>query len=235
MFDGFECDRITVPACDEHNNSKSGRDRAIVTGLVRSMDQMPQGSQQHRPLSANVKRAIEMLLPNYRQANNLLMLQTYLVDPPEGLDVALPYLEPDAQLPIWIKQMTAALVWSAVGDFDPETNWSDAWAWSPHFVRVNAPISVDQARERAIKSISAENAIDSNLVWLPGWSAKPKAYPSDIFRFQLSFVPQPTEWDGKQVIFRHVLYDSVKWYVWFATSTRTVEILREAVGVKYQD
>lgn len=233
MFNGFECDGITVSACAEHNNSKSGRDRAIVTSLARSMDQMLQSDHRQRPLSTNVQHAIELLSPNYRQANNFLALRPYLIDPPEGLDVALPYLEPDVQPLIWIKQLTAAIVWSATGYYDPEIDWSKAQAWSPHFVRVNDPISTDQALEKAIQNISAESTIDNNFTWWRGWSAKPRAYPSDIFHFQLSFVPHPTDWDGKQVIFKHVFYDSVKWYVLFAASTRTVEILQEAVGAKH--
>lgn len=232
MFNGFECDRITVPACVEHNNSKSGRDRAIVTSLVRSVDQMLQSGNLRRSLSENVQHAIEILSPNYRQANNLLMLRPYLIDPPGSLDVALPYVAPDAQLPIWIKQLTAAIVWSATGSYDPEIDWGDAWAWSPHFVQVNNPISMDQAHQKVMQNISCENSIDSNFTWLHGWSAQPKPYPSDIFHFQLSFIPQPIECNGKQVIFKHVFYDSVKWYVWFAASTRTIETLQAAVGAK---
>lgn len=231
MFVDFECDSITVPACPIHNSSKSGNDRAIVTALVRSLDQMRISGHKANAFSSNVDKAIRLLEPNYRQANNLLSMEPYLLDAIDELAIDLPYLEADAQTPNWIKQMTAALLWSAVGEYDPATDWNSAWAWSPHFVKVVGPISTSEARKKAVRYMAAETKIDNTFTWVQGWSAHPRSYPSDIFRFEISFVKKSEDWDGKQIIFKHFFYNSIKWYVWFATSVETVRLLQEALGL----
>lgn len=206
MFVDFECDGITVPACPVHNSNKSGSDRTIITALIRSLDQMR--LKEHKPdtFSSNVDKAIRLLKPNYRQANNLLSMEPYLLDAIDELAIDLPYLEADIQTPNWIKQITAALLWSAIGEYDSATDWANAWAWSPHFVKVAGPINTSEAREKAIRNVTTETKIDNSFAWFQGWSAHPRPYPSDIFRFEISFVKKSEDWDGKQVIFKHFFY-----------------------------
>lgn len=228
MFEGFKHTAITVPSCSEHNSEKSNMDRAVVTGLVRTLDQMPVTGSAPRPFPANVSQAIARLAPNYAQANNMVTMQPYLLDGPDELMVDLPFLEPDAQLIPWIKQLTAALVWSAIGYYDPETDWDAALAWSRTYVRVIGPITASEARHRALDALGRELKLENECSWSKGWSGKPDPYPADIFRFDVSFLPQS---EGENhIIFRHTFYDDIKWFVGFTTSPRTVQGLRKAVG-----
>lgn len=232
LFGGYNCDRITVPACDDHNNAKSGRDRAIVTAMARSMDQILKAGLLRKPFSSNVQRAIETLEQDYIQANRELTLQQYLIDPPEGLDIVLPFFKSDVQLQTWVVQLTAALVWSIVGEYDPASQWQSAWSWSPHYVPTPEPILFQDAAKLALQRTIAQTEIDQRFTWWSGWSSKPRSYPPDIYHFALCFLSNPEEWDGKEVIFRHQFYDSLHWYVWFETSSNTKAILMDAVRNK---
>src|SRR5690349_13742801 len=40
LFRGFQCSRITVPACPTHNTSKSGDDQAVVSMLLQAVEVM---------------------------------------------------------------------------------------------------------------------------------------------------------------------------------------------------
>jgi hypothetical protein len=218
-----------VPACEDHNNEKSGRDRAIVTAMVRGVDQMRKTGRLRKPLSGNVQQAIAILEHNFRQANRELTLQRYLIDPPDDLDVELPFFRPTVQIQTWAVQLTAALVWSVVGNYDPASRWNDAWSWSPHYVPSTGPKPLEDAAQRALRDMLVRNKIEQLSTWYSGWSSKPKSYPADIYRFALCFVPKPEEWDGKGVIFKHQFYNSTIWYVWFETSAQIKAILMDAV------
>lgn len=160
MFEGFDCDHITVPACEEHNNSKGDKDRAIVTMLLRGVDQMQSGGLLRKALPPNVATAISTLEPNFRQANRELRLQRYLIDPPKDLDVDLPYLKPEVRIHTWMVQLTAALVWSVIGDYDPDSDWRNAWSWSPHYVQTTGPVSFEDAAYTALQSKLVEHKVE---------------------------------------------------------------------------
>jgi hypothetical protein len=227
MFEAFDCDRITVPACEEHNNSKSEKDRAIVTTLIRGVDQMQSGGLLRTALSPNVAKALSILEPDFRQANRELTLQHYLIDPPKDLEIDLPYLKPEVRIRTWVVQLTAALVWSVVGAYDPDSDWQNAWSWSPHYVQTAGPVSFEDAAHTALKGKLVENKVEHLSAWWPGWSAKPRVYPPDIYNFKICLVPNPEDWDGKEVIFKHLFYGSTMWYVWFSTSQNTKDTLKD--------
>jgi len=79
MFDAFECDSITVPACSEHNNSKGSKDRAIVTWLVKSLDRTMESSLTSDYMTQNVVKAINHIRPNWPQANHELEKKSFLL------------------------------------------------------------------------------------------------------------------------------------------------------------
>ena len=131
MFDGFDCDSITVPACEAHNTSKSGRDRAIVTAISILAYQVWKQDANDRNLTPNVIKAVKNLEPNFSRAETEVGLRDFLVNPPSGLLNSLPYTKSSVNPENWIRQLTAALVWSAIGKYNSRIEWDKANAWSP--------------------------------------------------------------------------------------------------------
>jgi hypothetical protein len=153
MFDGFDCDSITVPSCDLHNTSKSIGDRGIVTALILSVAQMYKNHEKLNViLTPNVIRAIQLVEPYFHQAVNEVELRPLFSDPPEGLDIPLPYLQPTAYIPQWIKQLTAALVWSVIGFNDKETDWDNSVPWSHGYLPASgSPINFDEVAQWLVR------------------------------------------------------------------------------------
>ena len=71
MFKGFACDRLTVYACDEHNNKKSGYDQAVITGLLTSLANMQKSSRRYS-LNPDVTAAIDVAEANFHHSKNML-------------------------------------------------------------------------------------------------------------------------------------------------------------------
>jgi hypothetical protein len=141
FFKGFPCDRITVPACDEHNNHKSGNDQAIVSAFLLSLHN---GSERYS-LDEDVLKAIENAKPSFVRAKRKITSTALLSDPPSNL-VDLPnlaHLSPAANIRSWVRQLTAALVYDANETYDPNIKWDEAVAWSPHWIGSDVPSPIE--------------------------------------------------------------------------------------------
>jgi hypothetical protein len=232
MFECFDCDSITVPSCHKHNTEKSIGDRAIVTAISMSASQMLKYQSRinrrkiKARLTSNVIKAIKYLEPDFDWAKNQVRLQRPLIDPPEGLDIPLPFTQSYANIVVWIKQLTAALIWSVTGRYEPSIQWDDSLAWSPGFIPTNGPLTTEYARVILWDYDDFEKELNK-LVWLPGWSAEPKKYPEDIFAFDLFFPENVEKYAGMNVIFRHRFYNSISvWFVWFRAPQETITVLK---------
>ena len=225
MFKDFECDSITVPSCPDHNNSKSGKDHALVTALMIALNQVLKHGFIKTSRTDNVKRAIAKAETNLKQAKNEVSLRPYLANAPKDLNIILPYIT--GSLDPWMRQLTAALVWSVTGDFDRENKFEDAWIWGRNFTRSSKPLDFERDAPLFQKQERLRAYFES-LPWTPGWSAYPRHYPPDIYAFQIHLVLDPENWGGKDIIFRHQFYNnSLTWYVWFTASEKTKIILRD--------
>ena len=227
MFKGFGCSFIIVPSCDNHNSKKSGDDLAIVAAYIEAIDGMIKDNTiaaGHLPKDVQiaVKRAVHKKW--FENAKNKVRLHPYI----EGRDdIVLPRFVSDFNIYVWMRQLTAALVWSATGYYDREINWNKASVFSAQHSPESEPKTEEEAVELYIKNASIENTYNTLFTWSSGWSSYPNSYPPGIYNFQVSFLPDPSEWHGKEVIFRHQFYRQYNWYVGFAASTKTKQILRQ--------
>jgi len=229
MFAGFSCDRITVPSCPRHNNEKDDKDQAIVMWLLLAMQNMDIHG---LSITDNVKRAIKIAQDHFGQAKKDISLRPLLADPSKQLDVELAYIHETKEREIirpWMRQLTAGLVWRVTGEWIPTNGFESAWVYSPDFLSSPEPM---QPRDYLRKSIKAQRskAFFDSLTWNTGWPSGSDNYPSDIFSFDLSFVADPEQWDGKNVIFRYRFYNSMTWYVWFTASEEAGQQLALAVN-----
>jgi hypothetical protein len=236
MFTHFDCDCITVPSCDKHNTKKSIGDRAIITAIIMGASQ----TFNHRDklsvpldrLTPNVLAAIKLVEPNFHQAKNEVELRDFLINPPDGLDIPIPYTQLGIIIPGWIRQLTAALVWSLIGRHEPNIAWDEVRVWSPGLVMTSEPIT----SENAVSLLSKHHDLEqyfNKMPWRLGWSAYPKKYPADIYSFDLCFPEDIENWQGMNVGFRHRFYNGISvWYVWLKAPQEIVNALVVAAADK---
>ena len=230
MFAGFARNSITVPSCDKHNTKKSIGDRAIITALIMSASQMfKHRDTLHIYLTPNVITAIKKAEPYFDLAKNDVRFRDFLIDPPDDLDIPLPYLELNTNIREWFKQLTAALIWSIVGRHDPNLQWDNASVGSLGFVETAGPITFQKAVSIRQKNANLERQFNE-MQWYSGWSATPKSYPDDIYSFDLSFSENIVE--GVNVFFRHrFYYNTSVWYVLFKAPPEIVDTLVAATNI----
>lgn len=130
LFAGFDCDSITVPSCEEHNNEKGNQDRAIGTWLMKGLIRTLNSGVPKTSLSSDVLKAIDTLSPDFAQANREVRDLPLLND--EELSFDIPAL--NFGVHDWIRQLSAALVWSVTGEFDGSIEWKDALVWNSLYI-----------------------------------------------------------------------------------------------------
>jgi len=235
MFNGFDCDSITVPSCDRHNTSRSKGDRGIVTALIMSVSQMYKNRDKLHDnlngiLTPNIIRAIQLLEPDFNQATNEVELRDIFIDPPKDLDIPLPYMQPSAFIHGWIRQLTAALVWSVTGSYDPNTDWDNSVPWSHGYLPSSGePRTFEDISNEMLKNQDIDQLF-KQMKWHDGWSALPRKYPKDIYSFELSFIQNLEPWQGLNVVFRHRFYNSTSvWKILFKASQNILASLKQAI------
>jgi hypothetical protein len=80
MFVGFDCDRITVPSCDEHNGNKPDQDQAIIVALLVALLQMERQNILKNPFTDNVRTCIDRLAPSLPLVKKHVSLQHRFYD-----------------------------------------------------------------------------------------------------------------------------------------------------------
>jgi hypothetical protein len=225
MFSAFECDSITVPSCIEHNNGKSDKDRAIVTALLKSLYRTLECDIPSNSFSPDVIKAIEHLKPNFAQANREVKDNSLLIDP--ELDFKIPAI--GVSVDGWIRQLSAALVWSVSGEFDSTIKWDEALVWNSFYLRTSRPMELLDIGWQVVMNQAAERSIE-RFDWKGGWSAYPRMYPSNIYNLSICFSPTLVQVIENEVAFRHQFYNCLNWYIWFAPSKKTRMVLEEAVA-----
>jgi len=227
MFEAFSCDSITVPSCDKHNTEKGLDDRAIVEFLIKgSFVGLRYGS-----LTPNIFKAMEKAEPKLGNADEV-SLRSWLNDPQGELGSSLAYLDGSIDIKVWMRQLTAALVWSATGNFDESIEWDNARVSSPEFIQSEGGLEIEQARLELQRSRVAKAEITKAILsWWRGWSAYPRSYPFDIYHFEIGFSSQDflQENSESEIIFKHSFYRHYSWYVRFAASKETKKNISNVV------
>jgi hypothetical protein len=224
IFSGFECDSITVPSCNDHNNQKAPRDRAVATALIKSLHRALNAGLPATSITSDARKAIEHLVPNFAQANREVSDQPLLSDAELRFDI------PAVNISVaeWICQLSAALVWSATGQFDPAIKWTDALVWSPTFIEGPEGKNLSALLfQLALNELSEQNI--EKFEWHAGWCAHPRSYPHDVYNFSLCFSPTLVSQIELEVAIRHQFYGCLNWYVWFTPSQDTRKTLQEAI------
>jgi hypothetical protein len=223
MFKGFSCDSITVPSCEDHNNSKGGQDQAIVSAFL-----IPLCNRTEKySVGGDILKAINIAKPSFERAKRSAHSIPFLKNPPPTLkdlpNVA--YVVPAIDTHAWIRQLTAGLVYDGIKQFDSTIDWSEASVWSPDYMATRRPESVDLGPATTVMKKNTEQQEQlERLNWIKGWAANPTSYPTSIFSFQLSFGLD------REIMFRHRFYNHYTWYARFLAAHETVAMLKERLS-----
>lgn len=204
MFKGFECDRITAPACEKHNSKKGGNDQAIVSALLIPIANHPE----RYSLGEDVKKAVEVGRPSFERAKRKALNRPLVKNPTKAM-ANLPnvsYLQPSADIDGWIRMLSAVLAWDALRKRDESINWTDAVVWSPDWVPSDDPdsIPIDHAVEVVRRNLEVRRECET-FSWEDGWSAEPRGYPPSIYWFKIHI-------GEGEIAFWHKFYNCYSWY-----------------------
>lgn len=207
LFKGFDCNKIKAPSCDIHNGQKSGRDTAVIKGMLIALDTVAY----KYPPKSDAAKAINLAKLQFSQVKR----QIKNINKIEGFP-SLTHFDSSIKTEDWMKQLTAALVYDAVRKYDSRINFDEAIVFCPTWVRGEPTIEL----ERIIETLKVQKLQDDSLQkinWEKGWPSGKKNYPTGIYNFKLSFDFL------EDIVFRHQFFDSLVWYVGVRTTNETRE------------
>jgi hypothetical protein len=220
LFRAFDCDSITVPSCPEHNDRKSDEDQAIIAVFMVSLKE---GNNIY-DLSSDVRKAIEYerKKSTFPTTKNTAKSTPFFQNVPDGIKLPnVGHLKlSTGDVYDWVRQITAGLVYDATKKHDPSVRWDQSVIHSPNWVPADRESLEFQEGLDSLADKAEKTQYWDELEWKNGWSAYPRPYPSDIYRFYVFF--------ANPILFKHVFYNSYTWYVGFECNEGT----RKSLGHK---
>lgn len=219
-----DCDRFTVPSCDEHNLAKSGRDQSILFTLVKCLE--------HSALPESVLRLLELVNENFPRVKKNVRMRSIIKSRNPNLTRKLPYVEPNIKVEEWVAHLTAAILWILTGRCEPPGTWTygNCVPWSPYYLRMKKAFDEHSARLKLGNDEIQKQKFEA-YDWIPGWT-KPRPYPRDIFAFWF-YTFWPCISTGYEMIpdghvyFRLQFFGQLNFYVIVQPSPQTVALLRK--------
>lgn len=216
LFKGFPCDCITVPSCDIHNSEKGGRDSAVIKAMLKMSNNV---ANTYPPNSA-VEKAINNAKPQFSQVKRQIKDVCII----EGYSPVV-YIDDSVKTETWIKQLTAALFYDALREFDPNNEFDKAMVFSPGWFRGESKMEAFQ-KDETLELQKQINDKMQNLNWEKGWPSGKRNYPAEIYNFELSFD------FCNEIIFRHQFLSAYTWYVLERTTNESREKIINRLGLK---
>ena len=164
-----------------------------------------------------------MLEPNYHRAEKEVDNKDFIINPTNNVDIKMPYIHLGKKvIQDWIKELTAALVWSLIGFYEPDLKWDESFVWSPGFFQSSGPFLLENAQQ-IIKGNNKLEQYYNDFTWYDGWSAFPKKYPADIYSFDVSFPKDKELPEADYLAFRHIFYNRTSvWYLWIKNPPQSI-------------
>ena len=226
MFRGFLCDRITVPSCDTHNSHKSGADQAVVAAFLTPLRwKLQKSAEAAATLSPEVIKAIEIASQSFERAKRKAVPTYLLKNPPPHLadQPSVAYITPQVEIRAWIRQLSAAVLHSALRIEAHSSQWEEALVWSPSWVPGPSPEPLDfeSVRDDFLRGEPLKTELEA-LPWEAGWSAHPRPYPSTLYHFDVHFKSRGS------IVLRHHFYGNYTWYVAISMPSKAVNTIKQS-------
>jgi hypothetical protein len=213
-----------VPSCEQHNSSKSDYDQALVTAILRSLDQID-GRLEKFQMSDSLRKTVERNKSNYEHVKRQVSLRKMVEGGPPEMDIHFPYINAEYAGLDWFNQLSAALCWVVLGDYDPECEWSSAETWSNSFFKCGMPMTNEKFVKTLFERGYVYDAIVSSGRWKAGWQTKPRPYPPELYEFRLC-VDRRAIGGINRIHFWHKVSTSHSFFTTFTGSSKLLEILR---------
>jgi hypothetical protein len=226
LFEAFECDSITVPSCENHNTTRCKDDKIIKVFLLQGL----YSGLRRGTLTENQIKALERVHDSPEVVHEV-NLQPLVRNSLGLFNSPFSFIDETGRIRKWMRQLTSALVWSVVGWHDPLVDWDEAIGWSPEYI-VSEEKSIEYVQQELSALSNRKEQVNRMVThWWRGWSAYPRAYPPDIYCFQIGLLPA-RYWKNEgrpEVIFRHWFYGTFSWYVRFESSRQVQQVILDSV------
>ncbi len=221
LFKDVDCEGITVPSCATHNTGKNGDDAAFVLALCQATTLWQE--RYGKKLPESTQSAVERIVAGVRRPKQVTK-RRFLTDPPEGLDEHNEHIHMDARVPAWIKQLSAALIWSALGGYTHLIDWDRAEVWSPVYHSGSTARPTAQALGD-FEGIARFEELVNRQHWHEGWTEE-QGYPHTIYQFRICLSDEQLRGLPLTII-KHTFFTWGTWYAFFCGSWRTRKSLQE--------
>lgn len=231
MFVGFECNKITVPSCELHNEMKSYFDDCILKGFLRTMHNFSNGKIE-KILKPEVVKALEVVKDKFPQVKKMVKdIEMFLPgEDPHNRNLIGTWMDGKVDFDGWIKKVTAGLIWDATKEFSPELDWVEKAGVRDNFwletgrddPRLKFQEMVDHSEDRR----SFIEKFDK-FPWVDGWSAHPVAYPTNLYSFTFCYSPSGTLWFCHTFFTRFRMWVGIKCSSELASKVEGHKIARE--------
>jgi hypothetical protein len=230
LFRGQDCGRLTVPSCPEHNGEKGGRDFAVLSALIQSVEVVAR-SGHRKDVPDAVRKAIERISPSYHRAKKSVAMKKLLSDPTAEFDLAFPFVDGSVDILEWMGMLTAALVWTATGTHDSGCVWTKAKTRSPCFFYQNDIMKIDNFMERFDAALQDLVVFKNAGTWRQGWQPTPP-YPRALYQFS---VLVGNAGNPNAVLFKHSFFGNVDFFTGFETTRDTMDKIAGLLGPQVEE
>lgn len=209
LFRGFECDSITVPSCEEHNNSKSGNDQAIIAAfLIPLWNWIKSNRTQGRGIDPDILRAVEIGESSFDRVKKVASSTDVLRDVPTRLrDLPeVSYIAGAAEIRNWVRMLTAAVISDGWIGNCIVCDWEKSFIWSPNYISSSSErkFTIHEVHNILKGKLKEVNRLMTKFTWHDGWSAFPRPYPESVYRFQILI-------RDHDIAIAHEFYQSYRW------------------------
>lgn len=227
MFRDFNCDSITVPSCQKHNCSKSSDDQAIINALLIPIKDYANSTLEYKvKLNKDILRATYRLDNSLERIKNMVIKKSFLERMPDELkhlpDIA--FLKSPIKFYDWVKKITAGMIYYGIGYYDSSIDWDKIDCWSLDYYAAKQVKNDNEKIEILIKYDQLRKWF-ATKIWHSGWTAYPRKYPPDIYRFAICF-------DFDDITIRHSFYNSYHCYTSFTANQKLKELISARINQK---
>jgi len=223
LFKDFKYSSITVPSCEKHNNEKHSKDQGFVSSFMLSIQQLVNHGIGIKKISPTVLTAVMKGREN--QLNKVGTFRDFFKNPPSKFNFQNIYIHSEVDMANWIRHISAGLIWSKIGKFEPAIDWQYSIVKSPNFIPYNNPLPIVEAKKIALYMNESIRIINEDIDWKPGWYQKPHGYPNEIYNFSVS--PFSQDKANTKYLMRHEFYNNFIWIILVDIPNEIVERLND--------
>jgi hypothetical protein len=126
LFNGFPCDKIKVPSCDEHNGEKSGIDNKVIKAILIAL----KAAAGRYSIGPDALMAIGIAEAHFAQVRKDVQNVSKMKGMPD-----FTYVAGFKEIEEWMRQLTAALIYHVTRKYDAGNRFDKAIVFSPTFVK----------------------------------------------------------------------------------------------------